>query len=118
MAVCLEPRKPSSGWVTLCPEIRVAISLAQRPSLAFARPLLAHLESPRLSSGHRTQIRENPTRETSKRDIILGDVTGPPGCAGVPAEEASPGLCREVVRGCSASSLRPVSVPQVPRGPG
>lgn len=36
------------------------------------------------------QIRENPTGETSMCDvIILGDVTGPPGSARVPAEEAS-----------------------------
>lgn len=68
-----------------------------RLSLAFARPLLVRLESPRAAAAAvaESQIQENPTGETSMCDVILlDDVSGPPGSAGVPTEEASPELRR------------------------
>lgn len=66
---------------------------ARHLSLAAPRPLLArfgfcrHLGSAALAAWSR--IRENPTGETSGHDVTSGDVTGPPGSAGVPTKADS-----------------------------
>lgn len=70
-------------------------------NLAFARPLLAGLESPRMGGGGGG----GPVSETGKpyrgnlgRDVIPGDVTGPPRSAGVP-QRRLPRVCAGHPRG-------------------
>lgn len=69
-----------------------------------------------------SQIRESPTGETSGVTSSLVTSPGPRGVRGF--RRGFPGIAqgtragREVVGGCSAPSPRPVSVLQVPRGPG
>lgn len=58
-----------------------------KPNLAFARPLLTSLESPRMGGGGgggRVSDTGKPYRGNLGRDVIPGDVTGPPRNAGVP----------------------------------
>lgn len=54
-----------------------------------------------------SRIRENPTRETSGRDVILiGDVIGPLGSAGVPTEAASLELPGKPAHACKRQGPR------------
>jgi len=58
-----------------------------KTNLAFARLLLAGLESPRMGGcggGSRVSDTGKPYRGNLGRDVIPGDITGPPRSAGVP----------------------------------
>lgn len=77
-----------------------------------ARPLLAHLGSRRHAAAG-SRVGGNPVGETSGRDVTLGDVTRPPGSAGVPTEEASP-----APRGARAAARESPGVPASLAEPG
>lgn len=80
-------------------------------SLAFARPLLVRFGSQRylgsVAVAVGSRIWENPTRETSGRDVILtGDVIGSLGSAGVPTEAASLELSGKPAQACRLQGPR------------
>lgn len=105
----------SGRWATLSPPPSSQavpgacgwrISLAQRPSLAFARPLLACLV-PR-AQPLRQNLRPGKTLPGKPRGVTSpSSVTSPPpGSVGVPAKEASPGLHRAPAGKSSGAAAR------------
>ena len=104
-----------------------------KPNLAFARLLLAGLESPRMGGGGGgggpVSDTGKPYRGNLGRDVIPGDVTGPPrsagvpqrrlprDCAGHPRGQGSRGLQRAFTAPCvcptgsTRSRVRPASAP-------
>ena len=109
--------KPFRSWGTLHPRDADGESLRNtEANLAFARPLLAGLESPRMGGGGGggpVSDAGKPYRGNLGRDVILVTSLGPRGVRGF-RRGGFPGIAqgtrvgKEVVWGCSASSPRPV----------
>ena len=80
-----------------------------KPNLAFARLLLAGLESPRMGGGGGgggpVSDTGKPYRGNLGRDVIPGDVTGPPRSAGVP-QRRLPRDCAGHPRGQGSRGLQ------------
>lgn len=135
-----QPRRDASSgtWCAQAPETFSQLGYLcprdcgwriSRPSWspAFARPLLARLGSPRRpgsAAAAGAQIGETlpgkPRGVTSPSSVTSPAPRGERGShgEGFPRTAQGAGGGREVVGGRGAPSLRPVSAPQVPRGPG
>lgn len=109
--------KPFRSWGALHPRDADGESLRNtEANLAFARPLLAGLESPRMGGGGGggpVSDAGKPYRGNLGRDVILVTSLGPRGVRGF-RRGGFPGIAqgtrvgKEVVGGCSAPSPRPV----------